>query len=150
VPDTLDLGRNELRALTDAWFARHHKFSLWRNRLLDAFGPHGTRSIKMPSGWRSPFVQPWSNELRREAFNRPIQHTAAWIIMRAERRLHAMGCPLILQHHDSLVAEVPEGEAESWRARMVEAMQHPVPLAGRDVIFPVESATGAAWGHLHG
>jgi len=48
VPDTLDLGRNELRALTDAWFARHHKFSLWRNRLLDAFGPHGTRSIKMP------------------------------------------------------------------------------------------------------
>lgn len=148
VPDTLDLTRTELRRLTDAWFARHHHFSLWRNKLLNAFGPHGTRSIKMPSGWRSPFIMPWSNDLRREAFNRPIQHTAAFIIMRAERRLHALECPLILQHHDSLIAEVLEGEAKYWRTKMVEAMQHPIELAERKVVFPVEAKIGRTWADL--
>jgi len=59
-----------------------------------------------------------------------------------------MACPLILQHHDALYAEVPESEAEAWQARMVEAMQHPVPIAGRDVVFPVESKIGDTWADL--
>lgn len=149
-PPSLDLTPARKRQIVDRWFARHPNFVRWRNDLTSAFrGPHATHCLKLPiSGLYMWFLQPWSNELEREVYNRPIQHGANIIKMRAMRRLHERGVPIIIDHHDALYAEVPDDQVETTRATMVECMTEPVPELG-GAQFPVDTASGKTWAELH-
>ncbi|GAB4467860.1 MAG: DNA polymerase I [Anaerolineae bacterium] len=87
----------------------------------------------------------------REAVNMPIQGTAADIIKIAMLKLHqellrrGSGAYMILQIHDELIFEVPEGEAAATADLIREIMETAYPL---DVPLKVDVHTGQHWGEL--
>jgi DNA polymerase-1 len=93
----------------------------------------------------------------RAAINAPIQGTSADIIKRAmirmEPALLAAGLPnvqMLLQVHDELVFELPEGDVEAAKPViervMAEAAQPAVTLS---VPLGIEIGTGVSWGAAH-
>ncbi|NCB74609.1 MAG: DNA polymerase I [Clostridia bacterium] len=84
----------------------------------------------------------------RVALNTPIQGTAADIIKLAmvnvHRRMEAEGLQgkLILQIHDELIVECPEGEAEAVKKILVEEMENVVSYS---VPLDVDANIGKSW-----
>jgi DNA polymerase-1 len=93
----------------------------------------------------------------RAAINAPIQGTAADIIKRAMARmgpaLAAGGLGsvrMLMQVHDELVFEVPEGEVEPATAVIRHVMERAAePAMVLSVPLGVEIGTGANWGAAH-
>ena len=87
----------------------------------------------------------------RAAINHPIQGTAADIIkiamIRLTPRLAAAGLKarLILQVHDELLLEAPEGEVERLIPLLIETMEGALAL---DVPLTVEAKTGIRWDEM--
>ena len=88
----------------------------------------------------------------RVALNMPIQGTAADIIklamVRVRNRL-ADECPeakLVLQVHDELIVECPEGQAETVRALLEEEMEK---VANLRVPLLVEARAARTWAEAH-
>ncbi|MGB3715946.1 MAG: DNA polymerase I [Candidatus Promineifilaceae bacterium] len=83
----------------------------------------------------------------REAVNHPIQGTAADIIKIAMIQLHTKlegnyQARMLLQVHDELVLEVPEGEMKELRPLVIETMSMAFPL---DVPLKVDASSGRNW-----
>lgn len=93
----------------------------------------------------------------RAAINAPIQGTSADLIKRAMARmdnaLAAAGLgdvKMLLQVHDELVFEVPEGREEEASAVIKQVMAHAAePAIKLDVPLDVEVGSGAHWGEAH-
>jgi DNA polymerase-1 len=93
----------------------------------------------------------------RAAINAPIQGTCADIIKRAMVRmapaLAAAGLAevrMLLQVHDELVFEVPEGQVEPAAEVIREVMADAAAPAVRlDVPLAIEIGSGASWGAAH-
>lgn len=93
----------------------------------------------------------------RAAVNAPVQGTSADIIKRAMIRmmpaLREAGCTgtrMLLQVHDELVFEVPEGEVEAASAVIRRVMADaPGPALQLSVPLGVEIGTGHSWGDAH-
>jgi DNA polymerase-1 len=89
---------------------------------------------------------------RRNAINYPIQGSAADIIkcamIRVDKRLAAEGLQsrLIMQVHDELVFEVPEGELLRMELLVEEEMSHAVEAR---VPLKVDISYGANWSEAH-
>jgi DNA polymerase-1 len=88
----------------------------------------------------------------RQAINMPIQGSAADMIKRAMITVHRelaarrLGARLLLQVHDELVLEVPEGEREEVKQLVVERMRDALPL---NVPVKVDAGTGTNWLEAH-
>ena len=88
----------------------------------------------------------------RVALNMPIQGTAADIIklamIRVDARLRAEGLEarLVLQVHDELIVECPEGEAERVKALLQEEMEGVAALA---VPLKADANVGRTWAQCH-
>jgi DNA polymerase-1 len=84
----------------------------------------------------------------RAATNAPVQGTAADIIKIAMIRIHAAlaerasRARMLLQVHDELVFEVPEGEIEETTAQVRQIMESAFAL---DVPLEVATGIGATW-----
>ncbi len=84
----------------------------------------------------------------RMAMNTPIQGTAADIIKRAMLGAHAalrarrLGARLILQVHDELIAEAPEGEAAEVASLLRRCMEA---AGGLDVPLRADASVGPNW-----
>jgi DNA polymerase-1 len=93
----------------------------------------------------------------RAAINAPIQGTSADIIKRAMVKMPAAlakaGLPrvrMLLQVHDELVFEVPQGEEERAADVIRDVMAHAAePVVTLDVPLAVEVGWGANWGVAH-
>ena len=145
-PPVLEVTPERRVIATQRWFVKHPAVVFWRARiskqLLD------TKWLTNPFGRRRYFAAPFSREQEREGWNWMIQSTALDIIQRALVELDSLGAPLILQHHDALYLESPDADVVRWSALLKTTMEKPVPEL-RDIIFPVEVATGQSWGDLH-
>ena len=88
----------------------------------------------------------------RVALNMPIQGTAADIIklamIRVDNRLHAEGLEarLVLQVHDELIVECPEGEAEQVKALLQREMEG---VAALSVPLVADAKAGHTWAETH-
>ncbi len=88
----------------------------------------------------------------RVALNMPIQGTAADIIklamIRVDRRLRAekLEARLVLQVHDELIVECPEGEAEQVKALLQEEMAGAAALS---VPLIADAKAGRTWAETH-
>ncbi len=88
----------------------------------------------------------------RVALNMPIQGTAADIIklamIRVDSRLRAEGLEarLVLQVHDELIVECPEGEAEQVKALLQEEMEG---VAALSVPLVADAKAGRTWAECH-
>ncbi len=89
----------------------------------------------------------------RQAINAPIQGTAADIIKRAMIRVPkalaaaGLSARMLLQVHDELVFEVPEGEVEATARLVSETMQAAAPEMATPLI--AEAKWGASWAEAH-
>ena len=89
----------------------------------------------------------------RVALNMPIQGTAADLIKKAmlhvDSRLRREGLEarLVLQVHDELIVECPEGEAEQVQRLLAEEMEHVAELA---VPLTAEAHAGKSWAEAKG
>ena len=86
------------------------------------------------------------------AVNTPLQGTAADLIKIAMVRLHAelpkrkLASRMLLQVHDELVFEVPEGEMDELRTLVCEVMESAMQL---DVPLEVSTGVGHNWVQAH-
>ncbi len=88
----------------------------------------------------------------RVALNMPIQGTAADIIklamVRVDSRLRSEGLEarLVLQVHDELIVECPEGEADQVKALLQEEMEG---VAALSVPLVADAKAGRTWAETH-
>jgi DNA polymerase-1 len=93
----------------------------------------------------------------RAAINAPIQGTSADLIKRAMARMDEAlaaadleGVKMLLQVHDELVFEVPEGREEETAAVVRKVMSSAAePALKLDVPLDVEVGWGEHWGAAH-
>jgi DNA polymerase-1 len=92
----------------------------------------------------------------REAINAPLQGSAADIILRAMIRLPraiadaGLKAKLLLQVHDELILEAPEGEAEATATLVKQVMEGaPLPVLELAVPLVVETGMASNWDDAH-
>jgi DNA polymerase-1 len=157
----LDVTADEAQAMIDRYFDR---FPGIRNYI------HTTTQIVRERGYTTTLfgrkthfprinskVQHERQGAERAAINAPIQGTSADIIKRAMARmgpaLREAGLPdvrMLLQVHDELVFELPEGDVERAKPVIERVMATAAePAVKLTVPLGVEIGTGLSWGAAH-
>jgi DNA polymerase-1 len=144
-PPTVSVTPKERKRHAERWFAAHPNVYTWREQI--SYQVMRSHTITTPLGRKRYFMKPWGPEVQREAWNSVIQTTAAEIIHRAMRSLHTLGCPLCLQHHDALYAEVAKRDTNYWAQTIKTVMEQPVAELGNRK-FPVDLEVGPSWGEM--
>ena len=105
------------------------------------------RRRPMPDIHSSNFVVRAAAE--RAAINMPIQGTEADLMKMAmvqvQQKLEGTACKMLLQIHDSILIECPEGEADATGAMLKDVMENVYKLS---VKLDVDVSTGENWGEL--
>ena len=112
------------------------------------------RKIHVP--WINDKVPSRRSFAERAAINAPLQGAAADIIKRAMIRVPdalksaGLKARMLLQVHDELVFELPEGEAEKTAKIVREVMERAtLPALSLDVPLIVETGVGDDWAAIH-
>ncbi|HET8749908.1 MAG TPA: DNA polymerase I [Sphingomicrobium sp.] len=158
----LGLAREEGKAIIDRYFERFPGIRAYIHSTLAFAREHGfTRTLFGRKTHFEPNIRSPNPSIRggaeRAAINAPIQGTSADLIKRAMARMDGAlmkagldGVKMLLQVHDELVFEVPEGREEAAaaviRTIMTEAAQ---PALKLDVPLDVEIGWGPNWGEAH-
>lgn len=145
MPSTLHLSPADAARNEERWHARHPAVKRWQAET--AAEVRRTHRLPLLLGGFRYFSAPWSRDLDRELKNAPMQSGAARIMIRAQNRLHALGAPIVLQHHDSFLLEVPNSQVGAAAQQVRAVMEEPVTFpSGREVRFPVALKVGRNWG----
>ncbi|MCH8028314.1 MAG: DNA polymerase I [Candidatus Dadabacteria bacterium] len=140
----------------DEYFARYGRVKSYMESSVEEARSRGYAATMLGRRRPIPELQSKNRTLRgageRAAINTPVQGTAADIIKIAMIRIHerlrgdGWGSDMILQVHDELLFEVPEGELEETgrmvRGEMESAMELSVPLK-------VDIGVGGNWAEAH-
>ncbi len=152
---------DEAQAMIDTYFQRFPGISSYIQETLAEVKERGhSTTLFGRKTWFPRINAPNQNERQgseRAAINAPIQGTSADIIKRAMVRmgpaLAAAGLPnvkMLLQVHDELVFELPEGDvqaaSEVIRTVMAGAAE---PVVKLSVPLGVDIGTGPSWGAAH-
>lgn len=150
-----DLTQEESRVFIDAYFRTYPKVKEYIESTRASVAEKGyvetllgrRRYFPQLSGGES-VSRVMRGELERAAINMPIQGTAADIIkiamIRLDRSLkeHGLASRMIMQVHDELVLEGPDGEADTVAELVREVMEGAFEL---DAPLRVEAAVGTNW-----
>lgn len=143
-PGMLTMGQGKLAQMK--YYSRRPKIAQFRAKIEGQV--KRTRTLVNSFGRpRIFFGSP--SAIMKSAYNYPIQSSAAGLINQATIKLAQLGLDdgLLLQVHDSLMFELPHHYAERAK-RIVEIMEAPVKIQGRQVTFPVDVSTGTSWGDM--
>lgn len=146
----LDIGLEEAQRTIDTYFERYPRVRAYIERTLAFCRENGyVRTLLGRRRLIPDIVSPNRNAreyAERTAYNMPIQGTAADIMklamLRMEPLLRSLEGRLLLQVHDEIVAEVPEGRAVEAAAATREAMGAAFELS---VPLVAEVGLGANW-----
>jgi DNA polymerase-1 len=153
-----DIGvtRKEAESFIEAYFARYPRVRSFIDETIAKARETGQVRTLLGRLRRLPDLRsknfPVRMEAERQAMNTPVQGSAADLIKRAmidlDRELAArrLRSRLILQIHDELLLEVPEGEAEEARALVKEVMEGALKL---DVPLVADAHLGRSWAEVH-
>ncbi|MEA1072448.1 DNA polymerase I [Sphingomonas sp. LY160] len=157
----LGVSREEGKAIIDRYFERFPGINAYINDTLNFVREHGFTRTLFGRKTHFPNIRASQQNLRqgaeRAAINAPIQGTSADLIKRAMNRVDGAlidaGLPdvrMLLQVHDELVFEVPEGQVEQAAEVVRAVMAHAAePAMTLDVPLGVEVGSGAHWGAAH-
>ncbi len=152
---------DEAQAMIDRYFERFPGIQRYIHETLESVRERGYSETLFGRKTWFPRINSKNQAERqgseRAAINAPIQGTSADIIKRAMARmlpaLDEAGLPevkMLLQVHDELVFELPEGDVAAAspviERVMAEAAQPAVQL---DVPLGIEIGTGASWDDAH-
>jgi DNA polymerase I len=157
----LGISSDEAQAMIDRYFERFPGINQYISRTLQSARETGFTQTLF--GRKTHFTRITSaNQTERAgseraAINAPIQGTSADIIKRAMVRmlpaLAEAGLPkvrMLLQVHDELVFELPEGDVAAASTVIKRVMEEAAaPLVTIDVPLGVEIGTGKNWGAAH-
>jgi DNA polymerase I len=148
----LDMTQKQAQEYLNQFFARHPKVKAYLARTVAEGRERGYVSTLLGRRRYLPELRSGNPNLRgfgeRMATNAPIQGTAADLVkiamVRVARQLAARGLRsrMLLQVHDELLFEVPEGELGALEALAVEVMESALELS---VPLKVDVKSGADW-----
>jgi DNA polymerase-1 len=152
----IGVSRKEAESFIEAYFARYPKVRGFIDETIAKARESGHVRTLLGRLRRLPDLRaknfPVRMEAERQAMNTPVQGSAADLIKRAMIDLHRelaerkMRSRLILQIHDELLLEVPEGEAEKARALVKDVMENALRL---DVPLVADARLGKSWADVH-
>ncbi len=152
----LGIASGEAQATIDAYFARYRGVRRFLDETIEAARREGFVRTLLGRRRYLPDLasrnRALKNAAERMAVNSVIQGTAADLIKRAmvevDAELEAAGLRtrMILQVHDELVFEAPEGEVAELRRRVPARMEAVLPLR---VPLVVDVGVGANWREAH-
>jgi DNA polymerase-1 len=148
----LDMTQKQAQEYLNQFFARHPKVKAYLERTVAEGRQRGYVSTLLGRRRYLPELRSGNPNLRgfgeRMATNAPIQGTAADLVkiamVRVARELSARGLRsrMLLQVHDELLFEVPDGELAALEALVVEVMESALELS---VPLKVDVKSGADW-----
>jgi DNA polymerase-1 len=152
----LGMSIGEARAFIEQYFATYPGVKTWIDDTLERARQEGYVTTMLGRRRYLPEIGSSQRQRRefaqRTAINAPIQGTAADMIKLAmvaitERlRRERFRAEMILQVHDELVFDVPEGEVDAVRELVVEEMAGALEL---QVPVRVEAGIGQSWFEAH-
>jgi DNA polymerase-1 len=157
----LEISADEAQDMISKYYERFPGISVYINETLEKVRADGfTQTLFGRKTWFPRIAAPIQHERQgaeRAAINAPIQGTSADIIKRAMKRmgpaLEAAGLNrvrMLLQVHDELVFELPEGDVEAASAVIRSVMENAAePIVSLSVPLGVEIGTGPSWGAAH-
>ena len=156
----LGIERGEAKAYIDAYFERYPGIRDYMEQMRRAARADGMvrtlfgRKIHLAGiGDKNPAVRSFAE---RQAINAPIQGTAADIIKRAMIRVPpalaraGLGARMLLQVHDELLFEVPDGEVDET-VETVRAVMETAPMPALELRVPLvaDAGVGDNWAQAH-
>ncbi|MET0249308.1 MAG: DNA polymerase, partial [Sphingobium sp.] len=157
----LEISADEAQDMISRYYERFPGISHYINDTLEKARAQGyTETLFGRKTWFPRIKAPIQHERQgaeRAAINAPIQGTSADIIKRAMARMvpaladaGLMRVRMLLQVHDELVFELPEGDVEAASAIIRRVMESAAePLVTLSVPLGVEIGTGPSWGAAH-
>ncbi|QGP79077.1 DNA polymerase I [Sphingobium sp. CAP-1] len=157
----LEIGADEAQDMISRYYERFPGISIYINETIEKARERGyTETLFGRKTWFPRIrasVQHERQGAERAAINAPIQGTSADIIKRAMARmgpaLDAAGLPnvkMLLQVHDELVFELPQGDVDAASAVIRQVMESAAePIVKLSVPLGVEIGTGPSWGAAH-
>ncbi|WP_298394423.1 DNA polymerase I [Sphingobium sp.] len=157
----LEIGADEAQDMISRYYERFPGISIYINETIEKARERGyTETLFGRKTWFPRIkaaVQHERQGAERAAINAPIQGTSADIIKRAMVRmgpaLETAGLPdvkMLLQVHDELVFELPQGDVEAASAIIRQVMESAAePIVKLSVPLGVEIGTGPSWGAAH-
>jgi DNA polymerase-1 len=158
----LGVGKDEGKAIIDRYFERFPGIRAYIHGTLGFVREHGfTRTLFGRKTHFEPNIRSPNPSIRggaeRAAINAPIQGTSADLIKRAMARMDRAladagleSVKMLLQVHDELVFEVPDGREEEAAAVIKQVMANAAgPALQLDVPLDVEVGWGPNWGEAH-
>jgi DNA polymerase I len=152
----LGIGFKEAQAFIDAYFLQFPSIHRFMDKAVDDARTKGYSETLLGRRRYLPELNSSQRQVResaeRMAINTPVQGTAADIIKVAMVHIHAqMGTrfpqvAMLLQVHDELVFEAPEGQAEDLKAWVVGKMSGAYKLS---VPLKVDAGVGRNWRDAH-
>lgn len=158
----IGVARSEAQDFINRYFERFPGIRQFMDETVDYCRKHGRvetlfgRRIHIPTiNDKNPMRRNYAD---RQAINAPIQGSAADIIKRAMIRIPkaledaglSEDAKLMLQVHDELVFEAPEGKADAVIACVKEVMEGAAaPILDLAVPLVVEAGTGKSWAEAH-
>jgi len=156
----LGVDQKAAKRYIDTYFARYPNIKAYMDRMRER--AHDTGHVDTMFGRRIhiPEIQSKSYARRtfaeRAAINAPIQGSAADIIKRAMIRLPSaladagLTARMLLQVHDELLFEVPDGELDATVATVRRVMEHAhEPAVSLSVPLEAEAGHGPSWASAH-
>jgi DNA polymerase-1 len=157
----LGIGKDEGKAIIDRYFERFPGIRTYIEQTLHFAREHGFTRTLFGRKTHFPNIRASNPSFRggaeRAAVNAPIQGTSADLIKRAMARMDGAlaaagleGVKMLLQVHDELVFEVPQGREEEAAAVVRSVMSSAAePSLKLDVPLDVEVGWGEHWGAAH-
>ncbi len=157
----LEVDADEAQAMIDTYFARFPGINVYIQDTLESVKERGYSETLFHRKTHFTRINSKNQTERqgseRAAINAPIQGTSADIIKRAMVRmvpaLQAAGLGhvrMLLQVHDELVFELPEGDVDAASKVIADVMENAAkPYADISVPLAVDIGIGKTWGQAH-
>jgi DNA polymerase-1 len=152
----LGIPRKDAADFIDRYFTQYAKIRDFIDRTVEQAEKAGVVKTIMGRERSVPDIGNRNRNVRmgaqRIAVNTPIQGSAADIVktamLRVDRRIRSesLQARILLQVHDELILECPEGEADHVEEILIEEMTDAIAL---DVPLTVSVERGTSWGELH-
>jgi DNA polymerase-1 len=106
------------------------------------------RTLTNPFGRRRVFYDRMGGDLFRDATAFIPQSSVADAIHRATRYIYARlphPARIVLQLHDALTVQAPENMQEKCKNIMVEELEQPFEIDGKEIVIPTDPEIGYNW-----
>jgi DNA polymerase-1 len=144
MPDTLHLTRSAMKQAETRWHQIHHAVAKFQRDTASFVRKN--HHYSSPLGAKRWIAKPWGTELDRELKNLPMQFGGALLMNERQVRLNRLHTPIIMQHHDSFLLEVPDSEIDEWAVGVKAIME--APCEGLGTSIPIDIEVGKSWGAL--